>query len=94
MKRKMGKRDSSHQLLLTDNFVPHFEDTGVGGGGNKAGKVPLREKTSRSTFGIGPTSATKDAAWRKVTGVLRDDGYFRIFSEVSFLSGRQSSRAL
>lgn len=72
MKRKMGKRDSS-QLLSAD---VNFDDVKGRGG-------LLREMTSsKATFTVGPTSSSKEGSWRKVTGVMRDDGYFRVFSEV------------
>ncbi|KAK4702288.1 hypothetical protein P7C70_g3933, partial [Phenoliferia sp. Uapishka_3] len=38
-------------------------------------------KSGKASFGVGPSSSTKEGSWRKVTGVMRDDGYFRVFSE-------------
>ncbi|KAI5481909.1 Ras GTPase-activating protein 1 [Pseudohyphozyma bogoriensis] len=76
MKRKMGGKRDSSQLLSPDS-LPSFDDM-------KGGKTgSLREKASRSGFGIGPVSSSKDGQWKRVVGVLRDDGYFRIFSEES-----------
>lgn len=42
-------------------------------------KVP---SAPRASFVIGPNCITKEGGWRKVTSVLRSDGYFRIFNEV------------
>lgn len=50
----------------------------------------------KSSHGVslGPGSTAKDGSWRRVTATLRDDGYFRVFSEVSdykLLTRRESS---
>ena len=43
----------------------------------------VKGKSFKTSFGIGPSSSSKEeGSWRKVTGVLRDDGYFRVFNEV------------
>lgn len=49
-------------------------------------------KAAKPSFGVGPTSSSKEGSWRKVTGVMRDDGYFRVFNEVSPTRSRWVNR--
>lgn len=43
---------------------------------------PLFMGEGKSVFEIGPDSSNKDGYWRAAMGVLKDDGYLRIFSDV------------
>lgn len=44
---------------------------------------PIYMGEGKSVFEIGPDSSNKDGYWRTALGVLKDDGYLRIFSDVS-----------
>lgn len=75
----MGKRDSS-QLLSPAEMLSCDDSKG-----GKTGSV--REKSSKATVAVGPGFSTKEGgSWKRATGVLRDDGYFRVFSEVRALA--------
>lgn len=78
MKRKMTSKRESSQLLSPAEALLYGMDDGKGK--SSRAKEKEREKASVAT---GPNGTSKDGSWRKVTSVLRDDGYFRVFSEVS-----------
>ncbi|GAA5923856.1 hypothetical protein JCM1841_001414 [Sporobolomyces salmonicolor] len=75
MKRKSAKRESAHHLLSpAEAMMFSVDDSSVKSSKSSSskdkGKVP-----------IGPSVGGKDGGWRRATGVLRDDGYFRVFSD-------------
>jgi hypothetical protein len=74
MKRKL-KRDSATPSLSSDYAASLEEPNGL--------RSPSPTKAS---FTLGPTSNTRDGGWKKATGVMSSNGYFRVFSEVSFIS--------
>jgi len=73
VKRKIGKRESSQ--LMSPDAIPDFDEV-------KGFKPGLSKDKSAGKVTIGPSSTSKDGSWKKVVGVLRDDGYFRVFTEV------------
>jgi hypothetical protein len=74
MKRKL-KRDSATPSLSSDYAASLEEPNGL--------RSPSPTKAS---FILGPTSNTRDGGWKKATGVMSSNGYFKVFSEVSFIS--------
>ena len=84
MKRKGGKRESAHHLLSpAEAMLFNFEDPS---GSRSSESSSSREKTKEKEKGktpVGPVAGDRDGTWKRATGVLRDDGYFRIFGEVS-----------
>ncbi|ORY89382.1 hypothetical protein BCR35DRAFT_300543 [Leucosporidium creatinivorum] len=76
MKRKMTSKRESSQLLSPAEALLYGMDDGKGK--SSRAKEKEREKAAVAT---GPNGTNKDGSWRKVTSVLRDDGYFRVFSE-------------
>lgn len=48
--------------------------------------LPLSVPTGKLPVVIGPSATSKSGHWRSVIGVLKGDGYFRIFVDVSFPS--------
>ncbi|GAA5925301.1 uncharacterized protein JCM15063_004985 [Sporobolomyces koalae] len=84
MKRKSGKRESSHHLLSpAEAMLFNFDDASGSSRNSKSSSSrssSSRDKPkSRSAFGIGP--GERDGGWRRATGVLRDDGSLRISGE-------------
>ncbi|GAA5962361.1 hypothetical protein JCM3765_002955 [Sporobolomyces pararoseus] len=82
MKRKGAKRESAHHLLSpAEAMLFNFEDPSA----SKSSKSSSsREKTKEKEKGktpVGPVAGDRDGTWKRATGVLRDDGYFRIFGE-------------
>lgn len=71
-----AKRESSQLLSPAEALLYGMDDHKS----RSSSKGKDREKAAGIT--MGPNASTKDGSWRKVTSVLRDDGYFRIFSEV------------
>ncbi|BGP40339.1 hypothetical protein JCM10449v2_004300 [Rhodotorula kratochvilovae] len=76
LKRKSGKRESAHHLLSpAEALLFNVED-------GKSSKSSSKEKDKGREKGyIGPAAASRDGRWRRATGVLRDDGYFRVFGD-------------
>ncbi|GAA6054276.1 hypothetical protein JCM3770_005155 [Rhodotorula araucariae] len=76
LKRKSGKRESAHHLLSpTEAMLFNVED-------GKTGRLNVTDKDKGREKGcIGPVAASRDGRWRRATGVLRDDGYFRVFGD-------------
>lgn len=74
---------------------------GFGGAGVGAGvdltQNPSEEKKSgpameKGSYSVGPSSTTKEGSWKLVMGVLKDDGYLRIFGDVSSSSSRDRNQ--
>ncbi|GAA5894034.1 uncharacterized protein JCM6883_003702 [Sporobolomyces salmoneus] len=78
LKRKSGKRESAHHLLSpTESTMFNFDDSS-----KSSRSTSSKEKTKeKGKPPIGPVAGDKDGTWRRATGVLRDDGYFRVFGE-------------
>ncbi|GJN90708.1 hypothetical protein Rhopal_003722-T1 [Rhodotorula paludigena] len=75
LKRKSGKRESAHHLLSpAEALLFGVED-------EKRSKSSSKDKGKDRDKGLGPAAASRDGRWRRATGVLRDDGQFRIFGD-------------
>ncbi|GAA6001399.1 hypothetical protein JCM10207_006649 [Rhodosporidiobolus poonsookiae] len=70
MKRKSAKRESAHHLLSpAEAILFNVEDS-----------KKSKDKGKGSSSG-GASPIGRDGGWRRATGVLRDDGHFRVFSD-------------
>ncbi|GAA5941169.1 hypothetical protein JCM3775_006638 [Rhodotorula graminis] len=79
LKRKGGKRESAHHLLSPAEALLFNVDDSLAG---KGGKSSSKDKDKgREKAVLGPAAASRDGRWRRATGVLRDDGYFRVLGE-------------
>ncbi|GAA5888185.1 hypothetical protein JCM5296_000222 [Sporobolomyces johnsonii] len=75
MKRKSAKRESAHHLLSpAEAMLFNVDDSS-----SKSSKTSSSK--DKSKVPIGPSAAGKEGGWRRATGVLRDDGYFRVFGD-------------
>ncbi|BGP16446.1 hypothetical protein JCM10213_003998 [Rhodosporidiobolus nylandii] len=83
MKRKSAKRESAHHLLSPAEailFNVEGGDSKSSSGSSSKDKDKGREK-GKEKGGGAASPVGRDGGWRRATGVLRDDGYFRVFSE-------------
>ncbi|GAA5895340.1 hypothetical protein JCM8208_005983 [Rhodotorula glutinis] len=81
LKRKGGKRESAHHLLSPAEALLFNVDDSVAGKGSKSSSKDKDKEKGREKAVLGPAAASRDGRWRRATGVLRDDGYFRVFGE-------------
>ncbi|GAA5833590.1 hypothetical protein JCM9279_001570 [Rhodotorula babjevae] len=81
LKRKGGKRESAHHLLSPAEALLFNVDESVAGKGSKSSSKDKDKEKGREKAVFGPAAASRDGRWRRATGVLRDDGYFRVFGE-------------
>jgi len=82
LKRKGGKRESAHHLLSPAEALLFNVDESVAAKGSKSSLKDKDKEKGREKAVLGPAAASRDGRWRRATGVLRDDGYFRVFGEV------------
>ncbi|GAA6028158.1 hypothetical protein JCM8097_006889 [Rhodosporidiobolus ruineniae] len=84
MKRKSNKRESSsahHLLSPAEAILFNVEDSK---GSSKSGSSKDKEKDKDKGKGgsaLGASPVGREGGWRRATGVLRDDGHFRVFSD-------------
>lgn len=78
LKRKGGKRESAHHLLSPAEALLFNVDDGT----NRSKSSSKDKDKGREKPNLGPAAASRDGRWRRATGVLRDDGYFRVFADV------------
>lgn len=71
-----AKRESSQLLSPAEALLYGMDDS-------KSRSSPKSKDKDKAGVMMGPNASAKDGSWRKVTSVLRDDGYLRLFSEVS-----------
>lgn len=85
MKRKGGKRESAHHLLSpAEAMLFNFDDPSASSSSKSNKSSSSKEKSKeKGKPPIGPVAGDRDGTWKRATGVLRDDGYFRVFGEVS-----------
>ncbi|KAM0791284.1 hypothetical protein ACM66B_005758 [Microbotryomycetes sp. NB124-2] len=85
VKRKMAssssKRESTQLFSATEALMFGLDDAA-----HKAKEVKPKEKDrdkdkNDKTKGMEHAGAGRDGSWRKAIGVLRDDGYFRVYAE-------------
>lgn len=89
LKRKSNKRESAHHLLSpAEALLFNVEDSKNLNAKPSAPKEREKEKSKekgKDKTSAGPAAASRDGRWRRATGVLRDDGFFRVFADVSVL---------
>ncbi|GAA5989553.1 hypothetical protein JCM11641_004595 [Rhodosporidiobolus odoratus] len=74
MKRKAAKRESAHHLLSpAEAILYNVEDS--------KGKSSSSSKDKGKGSSSAASAVGREGGWKRATGVLRDDGCFRIFSE-------------
>ncbi|GAA6059021.1 hypothetical protein JCM10212_001246 [Sporobolomyces blumeae] len=81
LKRKSGKRDSAHQLSPAEAMLFNFDDPSAGSSKSSKSTASKDKDKAKGKAPIGPVAGGRNGTWRKSTGVLRDDGYFRVFGE-------------
>ncbi|GEM09828.1 ras GTPase-activating protein 1 [Rhodotorula toruloides] len=85
LKRKSNKRESAHHLLSpAEALLFNVEDSKSGSSKSSVPKEKEKEKTKDKGKGkapAGPAAASRDGRWWRATGVLRDDGFFRVFAD-------------
>ncbi|GAA5895937.1 hypothetical protein JCM6882_005564 [Rhodosporidiobolus microsporus] len=73
LKRKSAKRESAHHLLSpAEAILFNVEDS-------KKSSSSSKDKGKSAALGASPIG--REGGWRRATGVLRDDGHFRVFSD-------------
>ncbi|GAA5828917.1 hypothetical protein JCM11251_005917 [Rhodosporidiobolus azoricus] len=75
MKRKSAKRESAHHLLSPAEAILF----NVEGDAKKSSNSSKDKGKGSAASGASPIG--REGGWRRATGVLRDDGYFRVFSD-------------
>lgn len=84
MKRKTGKRESAHHLLSpAEAMLFNFDDPSSSSSKSSKSSSSKDKVKEKARTLAGPIAAEREGSWRRTTGVLRDDGYFRVFGEVS-----------
>ncbi|BGP08329.1 hypothetical protein JCM10049v2_004176 [Rhodotorula toruloides] len=83
LKRKSNKRESAHHLLSpAEALLFNVEDSKSGGSKPSSSKEKDKSKEKgKDKAPAGPAAASRDGRWRRATGVLRDDGFFRVFAD-------------
>ena len=85
MKRKTGKRESAHHLLSpAEAMLFNFDDPSSSSSKSSKSSSSKDKVKDKGRTLAGPIAAEREGSWRRTTGVLRDDGYFRVFGEVRF----------
>ncbi|GAA5850625.1 hypothetical protein JCM8547_001934 [Rhodosporidiobolus lusitaniae] len=74
LKRKSAKRESAHHLLSPAEALLFNLD-------EKSKSSSSSKDKEKGKSSLGASAIGREGGWRRATGVLRDDGYFRLFSD-------------
>ncbi|KAK4056654.1 hypothetical protein OIO90_002206 [Microbotryomycetes sp. JL221] len=83
VKRKMGssKRESSQLFSATEALMFGLDDTSKVKSTSSSSSTRESHKDRDKSKNVDGGILGKDGSWRRAVGVLRDDGYFRVFAE-------------